>query len=105
MTKKLRKVKNTNIKPGDFMLVILTLILVIFGIIMVFSSSYYNAINEYSDPYYYLKRDIVWAVSGLVGMLLLAAVPYKVYENAITTLEHIPAAIIPRTSNVFFVFP
>lgn len=76
-----RKLKNANMKPGDFMLVILTLALVIFGVIMVFSASYYYSINEYGDQYHYLKRDIVWAASGLVIMLFLATIDYKVYEK------------------------
>ena len=33
-----------NLKSGDFLLVILTIGLVIFGIIMVFSASYYQSI-------------------------------------------------------------
>lgn len=70
-----------NMKPGDFMLVILTLALVIFGVIMVFSASYYYSINEYGDQYHYLKRDIVWAASGLVIMLFLATIDYNVYEK------------------------
>lgn len=80
MTKKDRlTVKNTKVKSGDFILVIVTLALVIFGIIMVFSASYYYSINKYQDPYHYLVRDIVWAVSGLVGMLICAALPYRFY--------------------------
>lgn len=72
-------VKNTKVKSGDFILVIMTLALVIFGIIMVFSASYYYAMNKFGNPYHYLLRDIVWAVSGLVGMLICAALPYRFY--------------------------
>lgn len=73
--------KDLNMKSGDFILVITMLALVIFGIIMVFSASYYYSINEYGDPYYYLKRDIVWAVTGLIIMLVLAVLNYRVYEK------------------------
>ncbi len=79
--RKERVLKNANLKSGDFMLVLLSLALVIFGVIMVFSASYYYSINEYGDPYHYLKRDLVWAVSGVIIMLVLATVNYKVYEK------------------------
>lgn len=77
--KRKRELTNTKMKSGDFILVILTLALVIFGIIMVFSASYYFSLNKYGDPYHYLKRDILWAVSGLIGMLIMASIPYKTY--------------------------
>lgn len=73
------KSKKRNIKSGDFILVILTFGLVIFGIIMVFSSSYYAAINESGDPYAYLKKDIVWAALGLGLMLFTAMFDYRIY--------------------------
>lgn len=71
--------KKPKMKSGDFILVILTLSLVIFGIIMVFSASYYTSMNKYQDPYHYLKRDIIWAATGLVGMLICAAIPYNAF--------------------------
>jgi len=69
------------IKSGDFFLIVITLGLVIFGIIMVFSASYYTAINEWGDPYHYLKRAIAWAVIGLVLMCLTAMLDYRVYAK------------------------
>ncbi|WP_027398725.1 putative lipid II flippase FtsW [Anaerovorax odorimutans] len=73
--------KRTRMKSGDFILTILTLGLVVFGIIMVFSASYYNAINASGDPYYYLKRDVLWACIGLILMISTALVDYKVYAR------------------------
>ena len=68
-------------KTGDFFLVILTLGLSIFGIIMVFSASYYVSINESGDPYFYLRRDIVWAVLGLGLMLVTMVIDYRFYAK------------------------
>jgi cell division protein FtsW len=73
--------KKTRMKSGDFVLTILVLGLVVFGVIMVFSSSYYNAINEDGDPYSYLKRDIVWAALGMGAMLFCAMIDYRVYAK------------------------
>lgn len=74
--------KKTRMKSGDFALTILVLALVVFGVIMVFSSSYYSAINDTGDPYAYLKRDVVWAVLGLGAMLFCAMFDYRIYGKA-----------------------
>lgn len=68
------------VKSGDFFLIILTLGLVVFGIIMVFSSSYYTAINEMGDPYYFLKREAFWATLGLGLLFFTANLNYKIYS-------------------------
>lgn len=84
MRSKINKVVNTHsnirgekLRSGDFMLVVLTTILVIFGIIMVFSASYYSSISRMGSPYYYLKRDLVFAFLGTVLMLAVALFDYR----------------------------
>lgn len=66
-------------KNGDFILIFTVAILVIFGIVMVFSASYYTALNSEGDAYYYLKRVIIWAVIGSALMIAASRVPYKLY--------------------------
>ncbi len=68
-------------KSGDFVLVLITLGLVIFGIIMVFSASYYTSINKSGNPYSYLIKDTVWAMLGLGAMVVTASVDYRVYAK------------------------
>ena len=69
------------LQSGDFVLTIMTLVLVIFGVIMVFSSSYYSSINEGGTPYSYLIRDIIWATAGFAFMMLLTVVDYRFYKK------------------------
>ncbi len=73
------KKKARKIKSGDFVLTFLVLGLVVFGIVMVFSASYYNAISDYGDPYYYLKRNLVWAGIGLSLMIFTTFTSYRLY--------------------------
>ncbi len=68
-------------KSGDFLLTILVLAFVVFGIIMVFSASYYSSISETGDPYTYLKDHIVWALLGAALMLITALLDYHIYEK------------------------
>lgn len=68
-------------KSGDFILIFLVSLLVVFGIVMVFSSSYYFALDKKGDAYYYLKRDLIWAVLGAISMIVTSRVNYKVYKR------------------------
>ncbi|MBE6035183.1 MAG: putative lipid II flippase FtsW [Clostridiales bacterium] len=73
--------RKRRMKSGDFILVLITLGLVIFGIIMVFSASYYTSINKSGNPYSYLIKDTVWAMLGLGAMLVTATVDYRFYSK------------------------
>ena len=61
---------------GDFWLIVTTLALSLFGLIMVFSASYYTGLSKYSDALYYLKQNVVWVAGGWVVFLVFAAVDY-----------------------------
>ena len=54
--------------------------LVIFGILMVFSASYYSSISETGDAYAYLKDDIKWVVVGIFLFLITSGINYKWYK-------------------------
>ena len=51
---------------GDYWLIASTLLLTLFGLVMVFSASYYTGLSKFGDPFYYLKDDIKWMVVGWV---------------------------------------
>ena len=67
---------HTKQKTGDLSIVLLVTILVIFGIVMIFSASYYYAISQYDDPYHYLKRQIIWVIAGAIGMWITSKIDY-----------------------------
>jgi cell division protein FtsW len=64
---------------GDFVLAILVVVLVLFGVIMVFSASYYSSINTNGSPYGYLKSHVMWVVIGGAAMMLTAIIDYHLY--------------------------
>ena len=76
------KRKAAPLKAGDFLLTALVMVLVVFGVIMVFSASYYYAISEEGTPYYYLIRDIPYAVIGTAAMLFMANFNYHHLQKA-----------------------
>ncbi|MHB1959887.1 MAG: putative lipid II flippase FtsW [Acidobacteriaceae bacterium] len=78
----------------DKWLFIVTLLLVLFGLVMVFSASAVMAKERYGSPYYFLLRQSGWALLGLLTMLVLMRVNYRHYNSpsvifpcvAVTTL-------------------
>ncbi|MEE0741451.1 MAG: FtsW/RodA/SpoVE family cell cycle protein [Emergencia sp.] len=69
------------LRQSDFMVVALVTILVIFGVVMVFSASYYKGINEHSSPYYFLIRQGVFAIAGFVIMAFCSILDYHLYRR------------------------
>ena len=69
------------LRSGDFMLMIFTAALVIFGIIMVFSASYYYSISKSGTAYGYLYRQIIWVAGGTGVMIFGAAFDYHKYRS------------------------
>jgi len=68
----------------DFSVLLVVSLLCAFGLVMVFSSSYYYAqhsSNTNYDGYFYLKRQVVYLVIGYAVMLLLTRINYRVIEK------------------------
>lgn len=61
----------------DLTLLLVTLMLLAFGLIMVFSASFIFAEDTHGDPYYYLKRQALWVAIGLVAMFLISFLHYQ----------------------------
>ncbi|MBU5426795.1 putative lipid II flippase FtsW [Tissierella pigra] len=80
-------------KAVDFSLLMTTLILVFIGIIMVFSSSWPEAMQDFGNGYYFLKKQIIAATIGLFGMLVCMNIDYKVWRKY-STLIYIVALIL-----------
>lgn len=63
----------------DIPLLIIILILVGFGLAMVYSASYPWAEKDYGNSYYYVQRQLIFMAIGAVGMFAAASVDYKIY--------------------------
>jgi len=64
------------------LLVFVTLALVAFGLVMVYSASSARALLGSDDPAYYLKRQALYAVAGLVALVLLSRTDYRRLRHA-----------------------
>lgn len=83
----------TKKRSSDFTLMLTVLILVVIGIIMVFSASYAYAYFRLGDGYHFLKRDLLWASVGLCGMLVAMNFDYWRYKK-IAPLGYIISLIL-----------
>ncbi len=72
----------TQKKSYDFTLLICVLLLVVIGIIMVFSSSFYYSYNNYNkDSFHFLKKNLIWAMIGGVAMVFTMNFKYLNYKK------------------------
>ncbi len=66
----------------DLPFLVLTLILLVFGLIMVASASYVASYYEHDgDSYYYIKRQIIFAIIGIVVMFGVAFFDYHKFKK------------------------
>lgn len=63
----------------DFALFISVIILCAFGVVMLFSASYYYAQSEFSDGYYYVKKQLLFLMLGVPGMFGISLLNYRFY--------------------------
>lgn len=66
---------------GDYWLIASTLLLTLFGVVMVFSASYYTGLSKFGDPFYYLKDDIKWMAAGWFIFFVFATVDYHLWKK------------------------
>ena len=84
----------------DIILLIATLALVGIGIVMVYSTSAIIAGDRFGDPYYFLKRQVLYAAVGFVLMILMMFFPYEMlkrfaYPILILSILLLIAVLIP----------
>ena len=58
------------------------LLLVLFGLVTVFSASAVMAKATFGTPYYFMLRQGMWAISGMVALVLLMQVDYRRYNDS-----------------------
>lgn len=65
----------------DYSLLFIVLFLLGFGLIMVYSTSSYEANLELGDSAYYLKKQLFATILGLIAMIVVANIPYHFWER------------------------
>ncbi len=63
----------------ELLLLISVVLISVFGLVMIYSSSYVWAEYKYNDPYKYVKYQGLFFIIGLFIMYLVSNIDYKVY--------------------------
>ena len=66
-------------------IVISTLLLSIFGIIMIYSSSYIWSTYKYNNPYKFVISQTVFLILGIILMYVFSKINYKIYKKYANT--------------------
>ncbi|HWZ19970.1 MAG TPA: putative lipid II flippase FtsW [Ktedonobacteraceae bacterium] len=65
----------------DAWLLIIVLTLLCIGIVNVYSASSFQAARDQGDASYYFQRELMWAILGIVAMLLTLRVDYRQWRR------------------------
>lgn len=93
-----QKAKIGEIDYGIFYAVILLLAI---GVIMIYSASSYYAMFKDGDSMVYLKKQLIWAITGLIAMGVMSNIDYHKLRKI---TPHILVTTVPLLIAVFF-FP
>lgn len=77
----------------DYSLLFVVLFLLGFGLVMIYSTSSYEASLKMHDSTYYLKKQVFATIIGLVAMMIVANIPYHFWER-FATLAYIGSAVL-----------
>lgn len=84
----------------DITLLVVTIILVVIGTVMIYSSSSIIAMEKYGDGYHYIKKQIVFVLLGFGVMMGVSRIPYRywgkaAYPAALVSIALLTLLIIP----------
>lgn len=65
----------------DATFLIIVLILLTFGLIMLFSASYAYALYQYGNSFHFIQRQAIFAAVGIIGMLFISCIDYHVLRK------------------------
>ncbi len=68
---------------GDVMLLVLVVLLTVIGTIFIYSASSYSAKSTYKDEFYFVKKQVIGIVIGLIVMLVVSRIDYQKLQKLV----------------------
>lgn len=78
----------------DYSLLFLTLFLICFGLVMIYSTSSYNAGRDFGNPTFYLEKQGAFACIGIVIMLIISKIDYRFYIRKLPVIKVKPITLL-----------
>ena len=95
-----KKAKKQGREPFDYGLMLCVLILVVFGLVVLYSTSAYNGRVKFADSAYYLKKQFFATSLGLAAMYGVSKIDYHKWER-LAWLGYL-VSILLSTAVLFF---
>lgn len=73
--------RRVSLHSPDSMLLMIVAVLILGGLIMLFSASFFMSSTYTDDPSYFFNRQLLWATLGGVGLLVLTFVDYHRWQK------------------------
>lgn len=86
--------KNSKIRYFDSLLLLILMLIIVFGLVVLYSVSSYDGSVTYGDSAYYFKKQLVATIFGLVLMLVVAFLPYHLWERLSLIIYGIAALLV-----------
>jgi cell division protein FtsW len=78
----------------DYSLLFLILFLVCFGLVMIYSTSSYNAQREFGNATHYLERQALFGGAGILIMLFISKIDYHIYITKLPIIKIKPITLL-----------
>lgn len=76
-------------KALDYGLLIVVLVLLAIGLVMILSASAPYSLRTEGDSYFYVKKQLIFAVIGIVCMLVISKIDYRILNSRLSYLAYI----------------
>ena len=80
MSEQARKGKKTKYF-FDYTMLFIVLFLVLFGLVMLYSTSSYEANIKFEDPAFYFRKQAIASIFGTIAMLAIMLVDYHLFQR------------------------
>jgi cell division protein FtsW len=78
----------------DYSLLFLTLFLVCFGLVMIYSTSSFNSQRLFGNPTYFLKKQAFAVLLGIAAMLVVSKIDYRIYIKKLPIIRIRPVTLL-----------
>lgn len=64
----------------DLPLLLTTILLVVFGLLMVYDASVVQGLKDFKDSYYYIRQQLIWVSIGVCSMIFFSGFNYRKFQ-------------------------
>ena len=86
----------------DYPLLVITMLLLMFGLVMLLSASAPSSLSEMGTSYYYFWRQLMFAGAGLVLMIICMKFNYRLLDNKVARIFFYVLSLVMAASVLVF---